>query len=364
MRSWLGIGMMCGSSLDGTDLSLCRYTQSSEGNWNFEFIETETVPYGDDWDQRLRILPKGNACDLVREHAAFGHYLGRLLASFRARVSESIEVVGVHGHTVFHDPANGYSFQLGAGEAIAAFVDSPTVCDFRLKDISVGGQGAPLVPVGERCLFPEIDFFVNLGGIVNLTTPSQAYDICTGNQVLNDLAEKLDPTLRFDPGGHHAAQGRVNEALLQQLESLDYVLLEPPKSLGREWYESDLRPRLEDSEASPNDLLATYTEHIALQVARALMVEARSGSRVLVTGGGWYNTYLLDRIRSAVAGTGIDIVNPASADVVLFKEALIFGFLGLLSLLGEPNIDGRLTGARESVVGGSLHHPLRVGPQR
>lgn len=353
MRSWLGIGMMCGSSLDGTDLSLCRYTLSPNGDWSYAFIETETVPYGEKWDERLRSLPELSACDLVREHAAFGRYLGQLLQVFQSRASDSVQVVGVHGHTLFHDPDQGYTFQLGAGETMAAFADCPIVSDFRAKDIALGGQGAPLVPVGERCLFPGIDCFLNLGGIVNLTTPSQAYDICTGNQVLNDLAARIDPTLRFDPEGQNAARGRVFEPLLQQLEAQDYVRREGPKSLGREWYESHLRPILEGCDASVTDLLATYTEHIALQVSRAL----KSHASVLVSGGGWHNMHLMDRIRFALQGTGVSIVQSEDSDLVLFKEAMIFGFLGLLNLLGKPNVDGALTGSKKSLIGGSFHHP-------
>ncbi len=356
--AWFGVGVMCGSSLDGTDLALCRYNRGSDGLWTHDFIATETIPYEEPWGKHLLELPHASAQELASSHVAFGHYLSGLLVDFQARFPEPVHVVGVHGHTVFHDPDRGYTFQLGDGETIAAGLDCPVISNFRTKDIALGGQGAPLVPVGEQLLFPEIDCFLNLGGIVNLTTPVGAYDICTGNQALNELAEKLDPNLRFDPEGRYAAEGRVIESLLAALESQEYILRSPPKSLGREWYESQLHPLLATNEASVRDLLATYTEHIARQVARALEAYEAGSPKLLVTGGGYYNTYLLDRIKSLLEVGATAVVDPASSDLVLFKEAMIFGFLGLLNLLGETNIDASFTGARKSVIGGSIHQPF------
>jgi anhydro-N-acetylmuramic acid kinase len=352
---------MSGSSLDGVDLSLCRYSWSSNGGWTFEFLASETSPYQSEWVERLRALPSASAVSLAQAHSEYGQYIGRLIQSFQAKTHASVDFVAMHGHTVFHRADLGYTFQLGEGEVVAAYCDCPLVNNLRSKDVALGGQGAPLVPMGERLLFPDINLFLNLGGIVNISTPTAAFDVCIGNQALNDLAVIMDPSLSYDPEGRMASNGTVNETLLNQLDSLAWFRSPPPKSLDREWYVAAILPLLNRSEAPVENKLATFVEHISSQIERAVRENIRNSGQMLITGGGWHNRYLLDRIRDRLLALDVTLVEPESAELTLFKESLVFGFLGLLNLLGERNVDENLTGASQSSIGGSLHSPPQRG---
>jgi anhydro-N-acetylmuramic acid kinase len=361
MHSWIGIGVMSGSSLDGVDLSLCRYSWSPDGGWTFEFLASETYPYQSEWIDRLRALPTASALSLAHAHSEYGRLIGHLIRSFQSKTQDSVDFVAMHGHTVFHRADLGYTFQLGEGEVVAAFCDCPLVNNLRSKDVALGGQGAPLVPIGERLLFPDINLFLNLGGIVNISTPTTAFDICIGNQALNDLAVLVDPNLAYDPDGRLASSGTVDGGLLNQLNSLAWFRTPPPKSLDREWYVAAILPLLNRSEASGKDKLATFVEHISFQIERALGEEIRNPEQMLVTGGGWCNRCLLERIRDRLLALNVTLVQPEPAELTLFKESLVFGFLGLLNLLGERNVDETLTGASQSSIGGSLHSPPQRG---
>ena len=361
MHSWIGIGVMSGSSLDGVDLSLCRYSWSLNGGWTFEFLASETHSYQPEWIERLRALPSASAVSLARAHSEYGVYIGRLIQSFQAKSRVSVDFVAMHGHTVFHRADLGYTFQLGEGEVVAAYCDCPLINNLRSKDVALGGQGAPLVPIGERYLFPDINLFLNLGGIVNITTPTAAFDVCIGNQALNDLAESVDPSLAYDPEGLLASRGAVDETLLNQLNSLAWFQNPPPKSLDRKWYVEAILPLLKRSETWGENKLATFVEHISIQIETAVSKNSRNSCQILVTGGGWYNRCLLDRIRDRLFSLQVTLVEPEPAELTLFKESLVFGFLGLLNLLGERNVDENLTGASRSSIGGSLHSPPHRG---
>ena len=361
MHSWTGIGVMSGSSLDGVDLALCRYSLSSTGEWFYEFLASETYPNHSEWSRRLPALPHASAACLAQAHSDYGRYIGGLIQSFQAQHPDPVDFVAVHGHTVFHRPELGYSFQLGDGEVISAFCDCPLINNLRSKDIALGGQGAPLVPVGERLLFRDTKLFLNLGGIVNLSTPSVAFDICIGNQALNDLAAIFDPTLSFDPDGTLAAAGTVDEELMGQLNSLDWFQSPPPKSLGREWYLTEMLPIIDKSASSTRSKLRTLVEHIASQIENGVRDYYGGSGKILVTGGGWYNRCLLGRIRNRLSSLEVTVIESESGELTLFKESLVFGFLGLLNLLGERNVDGGLTGASRSCIGGSLHIPPQRG---
>ncbi|MDA7633463.1 anhydro-N-acetylmuramic acid kinase [bacterium] len=361
MHSWIGIGVMSGSSLDGVDLSLCRYSCSSNGGWTADFLATETSEYQSEWIERLRALPSASAVSLAQAHSEYGRYIGRLIQSFQAKTQVPVDLVAMHGHTVFHRADLGYTFQLGEGEVVAAYCDCPLVNNLRSKDVALGGQGAPLVPIGERLLFPDIDLFLNLGGIVNMTTPTSAFDVCIGNQALNDLAAIIDPSLSYDPEGLMASSGSVDERLLNDLNSLAWFQSPPPKSLDREWYVAAILPLLNRSEAPGENKLATFVEHISLQIERAARENIRNPGKMLITGGGWHNCFLLDRLRDRLLTLDVTLVEPKPEELTLFKESLVFGFLGLLNLLGERNVDEHLTGASRSSIGGSLHSPPHRG---
>ncbi len=360
MRWWTGIGVMSGSSLDGVDLALCRFGREQGAGWQFEIQEAETVGLGAEWLNRLQRIREWSAPELLEHHFAFGHFLGRAIRRFLSRRGKAVNWAGIHGPTLFHRPRQGFTFQLGAGEVIACHTDFPVVTDFRHQDVALGGQGAPLVPLCERLLFPGIPFLVNLGGIVNLTTAAAGFDVCVGNQALNELARAADSGLDCDREGRLARRGSVAPQLLEQLNALPWYRKSPPKALDREWYERELRPLLFEGRNSIEDCLATYVEHIADCVARSLRSKEELGASVMISGGGNRNRYLVERIEQRLAEQGIVLMNSRESDLDLYKEALIFAFLGLLNLLGTVNVDGQRTGSGIEHVGGSLHFPPRV----
>ena len=352
---------MAGSSLDGVDLARCRYELGNDGAWRFELLQAETVGFPPVWSRRLRSLAQAPGLDLIKAHAEFGHWLGRLVKRFVGDSDDRVDCYAVHGPTIFHQPDVGVTFQLGDPEVVVSYCSGPVISALRNRDVALGGQGAPLVPVGEKALFPDFDFFLNLGGIVNLTAHDVAFDICIGNQALDELAGRIDPNLTFDPEGQWAARGRIDAGLLQRIEALAWWQRPPPKSLGREWYEGQIRPLIATDEIAVQDVLATMVEHIALRVRDALSPYQYDEVRLLVSGGGCRNVFLLRRIRDRAAEIGVTIVEPSDAALTLFKEAVIFGFLGLQTLRGEINVDGRLTGARHSTSSGSIHLGLSGG---
>lgn len=262
-------------------------------------------------------------------------------------------LIASHGHTVFHRPDEGYTLQIGDGKEIAKIAGVVTVNDFRSLDVSIGGQGAPLVPVGDKLLFPEFPVCLNIGGIANVSFDRNekriAFDICPANQVLDFLAKKNG--MAYDANGDMARAGHVDKELLQALNALPYYKLAPPKSLGREWVESVIMPIMKLNEASVNDLLATFTEHIAEQISRS--VAELPSSRLLVTGGGAFNKYLIGRL---IMHTHHQVVIPES-DLISFKEALVFALLGLLRWHGETNVFCSVTGARSDSCSGNIHFP-------
>ncbi len=255
-----------------------------------------------------------------------------------------------HGHTIKHEPENGFTFQIGNLPALASNLGHTVVCDFRVQDVEMGGQGAPLVPVGDELLFGSYDYCLNLGGFANISTKPNgervAYDICAVNTVLNFLSQKTG--VPYDRDGEIAASGELNEKLLEELEKLPFYGLRPPKSLGIEWVSKYIFPLLERYENSIPSLLRTYTEHAAEMIANEL--RDSSEEKVLVTGGGAFNDFLIKEIQRR---TKTEIVIP-SAEVVNYKEALIFAFLGVLKLRGENNVMSSVTGASKDHSSGVI----------
>lgn len=343
---YTALGVMSGSSLDGLDLALCTFTLRS-GRWSFRIVEARTVPYGKAFQQRLLATMEGNALDLARMDRDLGDLIGRAAVEFLA--GRAVDVIASHGHTIFHKPDEGLTVQIGQGARISAIAGLPTVTDFRTLDVALGGQGAPLVPLGEQLLFPEYRAFLNIGGICNIALHAGervlGYDACIGNQALNLLASEAG--LPFDAEGALARSGSVNEALLQRLNDLPFHHMAPPRSLGREWFDAEVRPLISDPSVKLNDRLRTVVEHIALIITGALRGGAHA---VLATGGGAHNTYLIERIHALSAR---DIVVPQHS-IVDFKEALIFAFLGVRRLRGESTALATVTGARRDSSGGSL----------
>ncbi|HRH39381.1 MAG TPA: anhydro-N-acetylmuramic acid kinase, partial [Flavobacteriales bacterium] len=348
MPSYRVIGVMSGSSLDGLDLALCEL-ELKRGHWSFDIEKAKTVKYSAAMQHRLKKVMSGSAFDLAELDAEIGAFIGKACLSFAKGVGR-VDLIASHGHTIFHQPKKRITTQIGSGAAIAAISGITTMCDFRSTDVALGGQGAPLVPLGEKLLFPEHQAFLNIGGICNISLHGServiGYDVCIGNQALNFLANETGKS--YDRDGRMASTGAVNGALLAKLNALPFHRQKPPRSLGREWFDANVLPLIANARIPLADRMRTVVEHIAEQVGVAAK-ELRAP--LLVTGGGAHNSFLMDRL---CAQLEFGLVIP-SREVVDYKEALVFALLGVLRLRGEANALKSVTGAKKDSVGGAVY---------
>jgi anhydro-N-acetylmuramic acid kinase len=343
------IGMMSGTSLDGMDLVLARFSRKKEV-WQYEILKAETTEYSAEWKNKLSIAPNMYAEDFMLLHNEYGSYIGRKVKAFLSGVTVPADLVASHGHTIFHQPGRRFTFQLGSGLHIANESGITTVCDFRTQDVALGGQGAPLVPVGDRLLFGGYSFCLNLGGFANISNESKgsriACDICPVNIVANELAGRMQ--MEFDKDGLAGRKGKIIPQLVHDLNDLDFYRQTGPKSLGREWIESVFMPVIARYHASTEDLLRSLYEHIAIQISSYINTYERGN--VLVTGGGALNTFLVELIREK-STSAIEVPYDL---LVKFKEALIFAFLGLLRYRNEINCYASVTGAFTDSSSGTI----------
>lgn len=355
------IGLMSGSSLDGLDIAFVELEEKG-GKWSYRILEADCIAYNEDWTGKLAHAASLSASAFVKLHAAYGHLCAEMVNRFiqERKLEYKVGLIASHGHTVFHVPGS-YTVQIGDGAALAAVTALPVVSDLRAMDVALGGQGAPLVPMGEKLLFPAYSFFLNIGGIANISCKGQdtydAFDVCPANRVLNLLAGHKG--LTFDKDGALAAAGRIDEVLLASLNALAYYQQPYPKSLDNSFGIDTVYPMLAQAPCSDEDKLATYTEHIALQVAAAVssVLTARqlspAGESMLITGGGALNQYLVTRIASHLAPLGIHVEVPDS-ETVQYKEALIMAVLGVLRWREEETVIQSVTGASRPSIGGAL----------
>ena len=350
MKSQLAIGIMSGTSLDGLDLALCEFQLNSAG-WRYKILKADTLAYTKDWHDKLSMAPGFSGEELLRLHSDFGRFIGLEARKFLGKTGLKAEIICSHGHTVFHQPQNGFTFQLGEGSAIAANAGITTISDFRNLNVALGGQGAPLVPLGDEVLFAEYNYCLNLGGISNISFQHKrkrvAYDICPVNMILNYISGDLG--MEYDNEGHAGRKGVIHTGLLEKLNSLSFYKQSFPKSLGREWLEKEFLPILNKYQLKPVDKLRTVYEHIAMQISLAM--DSRSRKSALVTGGGAFNTFLIELIQSY---TKHQIQIP-DALLVNYKEALIFAFLGVLRMHDYINCFSSVTGSRYDCSGGAIH---------
>ena len=372
------VGLMSGTSLDGLDLCCVHFDY--DGAWRYRIVKAESVDYPAELREKLATAQSMSALDYARLHSDYGLYLGEQVRDFVARNGLKVDLVASHGQTIFHQPGVRFTAQIGSGAGIAATCGIDTVCDFRTTDVALGGQGAPLVPIGDAVLFADYDYCLNLGGFSNISyaeddsraarwpggansvlscrvladkkgsvcaqgSPRLAYDISPVNYVLNHYAGKLG--MAYDKDGATARSGRVCEELLKALNALPFYAQDGPKSLGREWVEAEVYPLIESFSLPVEDVLSTFVEHVAEQVARHVR-----GGRVLVTGGGARNVYLVDRMRAAAPQASFVVPDPLTID---FKEALIFALLGALYVADRPNCLSSVTGAAHDNIGGCLY---------
>lgn len=347
MTKLSAIGLMSGTSLDGLDICYCTFEKDQM--WHYKILAAETFPYDELWQEKLKNATQIKSDELAALHADYGFYLGEKVAEFCKKYSiEKTDVVGSHGHTVFHQPKKKYTVQIGDGRAIKQRCGFPVVYDFRTQDVLLGGQGAPLVPIGDKLLFNQYDACLNIGGFSNISFDKHkkrlAFDISPVNTILNHYAEKLGK--KFDENGFFAKNGSVNPELLLALNRLEYYHQKPPKSLGTEWLQEQVFPLLETYD--PQTIIATFTKHTAFQISK---VFTDFGLRkILATGGGVHNTYLMELMKQE---TGAEIVIE-SQQLSDFKEALIFALMAVLKIVGENNILASATGSLHDHSSGIL----------
>jgi anhydro-N-acetylmuramic acid kinase len=346
------IGLMSGTSLDGLDIVFCEFQQKDEA-WHFDILDATTIEYSSKWKDNLAHAQHKKAIELIQLHHEFGDLLGKLAKAFIQKGQHKVDFIASHGHTIFHQPEKGFTFQLGEGHSLAIAAGLPAVCDFRVKDVKLGGQGAPLVPIGDRLLFPEFDVCLNLGGFSNCSFEENgwriAFDICPVNMALNYFSKKIK--LEYDDQGKVAASGQMDSTLFEKLNGLAFYAQQPPKSLGREWFEAEFLPICDSFHLSPADQLRTIVEHIAMQLARVIGV--RKNAKTLLTGGGAKNTFLFSRINFYLQK---EVFIPEE-EIVDYKEAMIFAFLGLKRWKGEINCLASVTGARKDSCSGTVFFP-------
>jgi anhydro-N-acetylmuramic acid kinase len=336
------LGVMSGTSLDGIDLAICTFTK--KGNWEFKIEKQATIKYSDYWKNTLENLHTKNKKKITITDVEYGTFLGEKIIAFLD--NEKVDFIASHGHTIFHQPENKNTLQIGDGKTIAKTTGITTINNFRSLDVSLGGQGAPLVPIGDLHLFPNYKYCINLGGFANISIKKEseitAFDICPVNIVLNQVCKELN--IDYDNNGDIAKKGKLVPKLIQHLNQLSFYEKIPPKSLGREWVEKQIIPLIINQKTE--DILHTFCEHIAIQIGKQL-----KGNTALFTGGGVFNQYLMTRIQH-YSTSEITIPNQ---EIIEYKEALIFAFLGVLRTRNEVNCLQFVTGADRDNCGGHIH---------
>ena len=336
---------MSGSSLDGLDISYCEFILKNH-DWSFIPIHQETIPFPSMITQLLSLtdLPDLNDIDIK-----FGQFIAGEVLKFIDKYQVNPDLIGSHGHTIIHSPEKGFTFQAGRGDIIAERTGITTVYDFRKEDVKKGGQGAPLVPVGDKLLFSEYSHCLNLGGFSNISFDQNreriAFDICPVNTILNHYAKELNK--EFDGDGRLGRQGKLNIDLLNDLNFNAFYAKSPPKSLSKSFV-NEMIQNISRYNIEVSDILSTLYEHIAIQIASVIKNEDKI--KVLFTGGGTKNTYLIERIRHF---SKADIVIPEEK-IIDFKEAIIFGLLAVLRIRNEINVYKSVTGASSNTCAGTI----------
>lgn len=350
------IGLMSGSSLDGLDIAYVHLEEIA-GVWNFAIINTICKLYEPKIKRSLEDAINLSALDYNLLHSDYGHYLGTEINDFikENKLEHQVDFIASHGHTTFHIPQR-MTHQLGNGAAIAAEAGLPVICDLRALDVAMGGQGAPIVPIGDKWLFKDYNYFLNLGGIANVsiidTEQISAFDVCPANRVLNMLAGEKG--MEYDKEGALSSSGKVNEELLDRLNELEYYALDVPKSLSNSFGTDVVYPLIKSFGLPVEDALRTYTEHIAFQIAKAFdAIKTNTNNKVFTTGGGAFNTFLISKLNEHLERLHLQIFVP-SPEIVQYKEALVIAFMGALRWREEFNVLKAVTGAKQDSISGAL----------
>ena len=358
-KIWYVIGLMSGTSLDGVDLVYVKITRNNE--YNFIILEKTSINYSDKWKNKLKEAFTYSDDKIRKLDVEYGQFLAGLIIKFMDENKiKKVDFISSHGHTIFHKPDEGFTLQIGKGSEIANACNITVICDFRTRDVLLGGQGAPLVPIGDLLLFNDYDFCLNIGGFANISFQKNkdriAFDICAVNIVLNHYTRKIG--LEYDDQGKIASTGTINYELLQELNNHSFFVSEEPKSLGYEFVVEAILPAIDKYDLELKDVLNTFIEHAASQISRVINknIGSYSKPKVLLTGGGAYNNYLVDRLSKL---SEAEILLPES-EIIEFKEALVFALLGVLKSEEEVNCLKSVTGARKNSSSGKIFYPYQV----
>jgi len=350
-NDYLVIGIMSGTSLDGLDICLSEFHYTDKG-WIFKIKDAITLAYGNELRDKLAQCHMYSAMEFLMFENEYGKFIADSIKAFLKNNKLQIDFIASHGHTIFHQPDKGFTCQIGSGAVISAITGIVTISDFRTLDVALGGQGAPLVPIGDEMLFSDYDYCLNLGGFANVSYEKSysriAFDICPVNIFINYMMQKNGK--EYDMDGETARSGKIIPLFLDELNKLDFYRQPAPKSLGREWVEKKIYPLIENSVLPVEDILRTYYEHISFQISR--IIGEKASADILVTGGGAHNTYLLELIQKKISGK----ITIPDDKIIDYKEALIFGFLGVLRHRNEVNCLSSVTGARSDSSGGIIYN--------
>ncbi len=356
------IGLMSGSSLDGLDIAFVQL-QENGGKWHYEILHAECYEYDSDWIEKLKYAITLNALDYQLLHTEYGHYLGKQVNLFieKNNIHHQVNLISSHGHTTFHVPEKLMTAQLGDGAAIAAETKLPVISDLRAMDIAFGGQGAPIVPMGEKMLLDNYTYFLNLGGIANISANINdsfiAFDVCAANRVLNMLAEEKG--FSFDDDGKIAAAGNINTELLKKLNEQEYYNRPHPKSLANDFGIETIFPLVKQLKLTTEDAMRSYVEHIVIQIKNSIekisinYKPQTTNYKLLATGGGAFNSFLMKRLKDVLEELNIEVFIPEQR-LIQYKEALIMALMGTLRWREEYNVLASVTGAKQNSIGGAL----------
>ncbi|MFZ1675783.1 MAG: anhydro-N-acetylmuramic acid kinase [Saprospiraceae bacterium] len=353
------IGIMSGSSLDGLDIALCQF-EEDRNSLTWKIVDSTTIPYSDQWYDLLKSAPNLSGKDLMQLDAYYGDFIGEQTKKLIDVRGWKADYVASHGHTVFHEPALGFTTQIGSGAHISLKTGLDTITSFRDADVAAGGQGAPFSPVADRSLFDGYEGFLNLGGIANVTLINQinnwyAWDICPCNQALNYLSGRAD--FPFDKGGQMAAQGAILDSIRHELIAMFPFDAGLPRGLSNAEVASTWISYLESRKENTHDLLGTTTQSIADVISIHVSSLIKRPAKILVTGGGVYNDHLIKLLRRGGQDFGLTYELP-SPEIIDFKESLLIAYLGYLTMNSKPYNIHALTGASQNMGGGALYRAV------
>jgi anhydro-N-acetylmuramic acid kinase len=363
LKTYHAIGLMSGSSLDGLDIAYCRFDWDGTDINSWELLQAETLAFSEIWQRRLSALPQQNALSFAQTDIYFSYYMGELLNSFTKKYKiDQIDFVASHGHTVFHDPSRRYSIQIGNGNALAATIGKTVVCDFRMQDIALNGEGAPLAPLADAYLFPGFDFYMNIGGIANISAKCKdkwvAFDFSPASQIFNFLANQLG--MPYDEDGKIARTGKPNFEFLADLQSADYYCKPYPKSMGNEWIAKEVLPLFSASGLTIETQMATAVELFVNECGRAIDMICKKENfkkekiKMLLSGGSAHNCFLVEQLGLKLASRNVEIILPDKS-IINFKEAMLIALLGLLRIEAVPNSMPAVTGAKKASINGGVY---------